>query len=198
MSQVASDEDEGIPVIDLSRAPGSRQNWGRRKQQVYTWALVELLLVRNPFQISSRIRVAALRAFGAEIGNHVIFRPSTRVKYPWKLHIGDRAWIGEGVWFHNQDDIYIGSDVAVSQETMLTTGSHAHRRDMALLTRPIRIDDGAWVTSRCLVLGGAHIGKSALVQPMSMVGNGMVPAGEIWGGNPAKFVGYRFGNDAER
>lgn len=158
-----------VPVIDLSKAPGERVAWGRPSWQVYVWAIAELLFVTNPWQISSRVRVAVLRAFGAEIGRGVVFRPRTRVKFPWKLHIGDRSWIGEGVWFHNQDHVYVGHDVAISQETILTTGSHALRRDMALITRPIYIDDGAWITTRCLVLGGAHVGRSAVIAPMTVV-----------------------------
>lgn len=158
-----------IPVIDLSKAPGERAAWGQPTWKVYLWAVCELLFVTNPWQISSGLRIRVLRAFGAEIGNGVIFRPRTRVKFPWKLHIGDRSWIGEGVWFHNQDHIYIGHDVVISQETMLTTGSHSVRKDMALVVRPIRIDSGAWVTSRCIILGGVHVGRSAVVGPLSVV-----------------------------
>ncbi|WP_234996434.1 acetyltransferase [Demequina sp. NBRC 110054] len=132
----------------------------------------------NALQVSSRLRVVVLRAFGAKIGDRVTFRPRTRVKFPWKLEIGDNCWIGEGVWIHNQDEVTIGHDVVISQETMITTGSHSYRRDMALVTKPIRIDEGAWVTSRCLVLGGAHIGRSALVTPMSVV-RGVLPANTI-------------------
>ena len=117
-------------VINLADAPGEKAAWDRPKAQVYLWAIVELLLVTNPWQISSSLRIRALRLFGAEIGAGVVFRPRTRVKFPWKLHIGDRSWIGEGVWFHNQDHVRIGSDVVVSQETFLTTGSHAHRREI--------------------------------------------------------------------
>jgi len=79
----------------------------------------------------------------------------------------------------------------ISQETFLTTGSHAHRRDMALVTRPIRIEAGVWVTSRCIVLGGAHIGRGALIRPLSVVDARAVPAAEVWGGNPMAFVGPR-------
>lgn len=168
------------PVIDLSRAPGERASWDRPSWVVYAWAVCELLLVTNPWQISSRLRVAVLRAFGARIGRGVVFRPRTRVRFPWKLRIGDRSWIGEGVWFHNQDTITVGADVVISQETMLTTGSHAVHRDMALITRPIRIDAGAWITTRCLVLGGAHVGASAVVRPYTVV-RGEVPASVIWG-----------------
>lgn len=168
-----------IPVIDLSQAPGEKTAWDQPKWKVYLWAVCELLLVTNAWQISSTLRVLVLRAFGAEIGHGVIFRPRTRVKFPWKLHIGNRSWIGEGVWFHNQDHIYVGDDVVISQETFLTTGSHAHRRDMALLTKPIRIDAGVWLTTRCIVLGGTHVGQSSVASPMSVV-KGTIPAGWIF------------------
>lgn len=181
-----------IPVIDLSRAPGERAAWGRPSWMVYLWAVCELVFVTNPWQISSSLRVRVLRAFGADIGRDVVFRPRTRVKFPWKLAIGDRAWIGEGVWMHNQDFLRIGHDAVLSQETFVTTGSHRHRRDMALVTRPVDIEPGAWITSRCVVLGGSRIGRSALVRPMTLIDGKTVGDGEVWGGNPGVKLGYRF------
>lgn len=181
-----------ISVIDLSQAPGERAAWDRPTWVVYLWAICELLFVTNPWQVSSALRVRVLRAFGADIGEGVIFRPRTRVKFPWKLRVGARSWIGEGVWFHNQDHIRVGSDVVISQETFLTTGSHAHRRDMALITRPIEIDAGAWITSRCVILGGSRVGRSALIRPLSLVDGTEIPAGEVWGGSPLRFMRQRF------
>ncbi|WP_120005407.1 acetyltransferase [Nesterenkonia muleiensis] len=181
-----------IPVIDLSKAPGERAAWDRPAWIVYLWGICELLLVTNPWQISSGLRVRALRVFGAEIGRGVVFRPRTRVKFPWKLHIGDRSWIGEGVWFHNQDHIRIANDVVISQETFLTSGSHAHRRDMALITRPINIEAGVWITSRCCVLGGTKVRRSALIRPFTVIDGREIPAGEIWGGNPIRYAADRF------
>lgn len=167
-----------IPVIDLSKAPGERAAWDRPAWVVYLWAVCELLFVTNPWQISSGLRVIVLRAFGAAIGQHVVFRPRTRVKFPWKLTIGDRSWVGEGVWFHNQDSVTVGHDVVISQETFITTGTHAVRTDMSLRTRPIRISDGVWVTSRCVILGGVSIGRSAVIGPLTLVDKD-VPANVI-------------------
>lgn len=182
-------DEPGFPVIDLSQAPGERQAWGRPAWVVYLWGVCELLFVTNPWQISSAIRVTVLRIFGADIADGVIFRPRTRVRFPWKLHVGARSWVGEGVWFHNQDHVYIGHDVVISQETMLTTGSHAHRKDMALIMRPIHVQDGAWVTSRCLVLGGVTVGRSALVKAMNRVSTD-VPPNAIW--DAGQVIGTRF------
>lgn len=158
--------------------------------------MAELLFVTNPWQISSGLRVRVLRMFGAEIGRDVIFRPRTRVKFPWKLHIDDRSWIGEGVWFHNQDHIYISNDVVISQETFLTTGSHSVRKDMALITRPIHIDAGSWVTTRCILLGGCRLGTSCVITPNTVVKSGQeIPPGVIYGQPDGVVIGERFRKD---
>lgn len=178
-------------MVALARAPGAHVAWDRPRSVVYAWAIIERLFVTNSWQISSGLRVAVLRLFGAEIGSGVIFRPRTRVMFPWKLHIGDDSWIGEGVWFHNQDHIYVGHDVVISQETFLTTGSHAHRRDMALTTRTINIEAGAWITSRCIVLGGTRVGRSALARPLTVL-SGDIPANAVVAGPDSAVVAIRF------
>lgn len=178
-----------MATIDLSKAPGERASWGRPVLVIYLWAAFELLFVTNAWQPSSRLRIAVLRLFGAHIGDGVVMRPRIRVRFPWNLTIGERSWIGEGVWIHNQDVVIIGDDVVLSQETFLTTGSHRHRTDMGLVTRPIHIESGAWVTSRCMVLGGRTVGRNALVTPMTLV-EGDVPPNTIWG--PAGAKGLRF------
>lgn len=185
-----------VPVIDLSKAPGEGEAWNRPKWMIYLWSATELVLVTNPWQISSGLRTKALRAFGAKIGDGVIIRPRTRIKFPWNLEIGDRSWIGEGVWIHNQDQVTIGHDAVVSQETFITTGSHAHRKDMGLITRPVTIDDGAWVTSRCVVTGGVTVGRSALVQPLTLV-NRDVEANAVIAPPSAEVKGQRFASQPE-
>ena len=192
MTQNTGADDVGaIPVIDLSRAPGRREAWAKPSWMVYLWALVEMAVVTNPLQPSSRLRRCALTLFGARVGNGAVLRPRLRVKFPWNLEVGDRCWIGEDVWIHNQDRVTIGSDAVLSQGSFVTTGSHSYRTDMGLVTQPVTIADGAWVTSRCIVLGGAQILRSALVLPGTVV-RGRVPAGSLYGGSPPHVVGERF------
>jgi putative colanic acid biosynthesis acetyltransferase WcaF len=178
-------------VIPLSEAPGEREAWNRSSSVMYLWAVAERLFVTNSWQPSSKLRNALLRLFGADIGEGVIFRPRTRVAFPWKLVIGANSWIGEGVWIHNQNHLTIGANAVISQDTFLTTGGHALRRDMALITSPIVIEDGVWVTSRCVVLGGTRIGTSAVIGPNSVV-KGEIPPNTIWSGNPLAEHGTRF------
>jgi putative colanic acid biosynthesis acetyltransferase WcaF len=168
-----------VKVIPLANAPGEKQAWGRPTFVIALWYLVEYFFVTNPLQVSSKLRIASLRLFGAKIGNGVIFRPRTRVKFPWNLTIGNDCWIGEGVWFHNQDQITIGSDVCISQETFLTTGSHRYKADMGLITKPIVIDDGVWVASRSVILGGSYLGKSCIVAATSVISGQVLEAETI-------------------
>jgi putative colanic acid biosynthesis acetyltransferase WcaF len=62
---------------------------------------------------------------------------------------------------------------------------------MGLVTRPVTINDGAWITSRCVVLGGTHVGRSALVRPLTVV-TGDVPANAVGSGPDCVIVGQRF------
>lgn len=189
-AEVAQD----VPVIDLASAPGERMAWSRPKSHIYLWAIAERLFVTNSWQISSRLRVAVLRKFGAKIGSNVTFRPRTRVSFPWNLDIGDNCWIGEGVWFHNQTQVSVGDNCVISQEAFITTGSHAVRTDMALMTSPVTIDSGAWVTSRCMVLGGTTLGASCVITPNTVVpAKTVVPPNAIFGNpNPAQVLDHRF------
>ena len=168
-------EESEIRVIPLKDAPGAREAWSRPAIVVALWVLVEYFFVTNALQPSSKLRAAALRAFGAKIGHGVILRPRLRVKFPWNLEIGNDSWIGEGVWIHNQDKVTIGHDVCISQETFITTGSHDFRKDMALITKPVWIEPGVWVCSRVIITMGAHIGKSALIPSGAKVSKGVPP-----------------------
>lgn len=179
-----------MEFIDLSQA--GYGNFRRTRPRWYEalWILVEFLAVTNPLQPSSRVRGAALRGFGARIGEGVILRPRLRVKFPWNLEIGHRCWIGEGVWIHNQGSVTIGHDSIVSQETLITTGSHDARSTMNLIVKPVEIGSGVWITSRCIVQQGVQIGDNAIVTPGSVV-HKSVPAGWVFGGNPARPIKER-------
>jgi putative colanic acid biosynthesis acetyltransferase WcaF len=116
------------------------------------------------------------------------------VKYPWRLEIGDSSWIGEDVWLHNQDYLHIGANAVISQGTFVTTGSHETQRTMDLITKPVTIEDGAWLTARCIVLAGSRVGRNVIVTPGSVVRACLEPD-TIYGGNPAELLGPRFRQD---
>jgi putative colanic acid biosynthesis acetyltransferase WcaF len=177
--------------IDLSAAgPGDFKRTRSRAVEAL-WMVVEFLLVTNPLQVSSTLRVWALRLFGARIGANIIMRPRVRVKFPWNLQIGHNCWIGEGVWIHNQGLVTIEDNTVVSQETFITTGSHDVQRSMDLIIKPVVLRRGAWLTTRCIVLQGVEVGQNTVVTPGSVV-RGTLPPNRVYGGNPAAFISERW------
>ena len=69
-----------------------------------------------------------LRAYGARIGKRVVVKPRVQIKYPWKLTIGDHAWIGEHAWIDNLDSVEIGANACISQGALILSGNHDYSK----------------------------------------------------------------------
>lgn len=178
-------------VIDLSLA--GKGNYSARRSALIelVWFVLEACVINNKLLPFSFVRVALLRLFGARIGSGCRFVHPLRVKAPWNLEVGDKCWFGVDVWIYNQAPIRIGSNVCISQGTFLTAGSHDMSTTMDLRVAPIVIEDGVWITSKCVVQMGVTIGRSAVVTPMSVVHRSL-EAGGVYGGNPCRFLRKRF------
>lgn len=123
-------------------------------------------------------RASILRAFGAKIGDGAVVRHRVRIHWPWKLSVGAGSWIGEGAWLLNLESITIGSDVCISQDVLLCTGSHDRESPtFEYDNAPIVVEDGAWIAARATVLRGSHIGHDSVVGATSLV-SGSVPPHE--------------------
>lgn len=178
-------------VIDLSLAGKGNYRAQRSALIELVWFVVEGCVINNKLLPFSFVRVALLRLFGARIGSGCRFVHPLRVKAPWNLEVGDKCWFGVDVWIYNQAPIRIGSNVCISQGTFLTAGSHDMSTTMDLRVAPIVIEDGVWITSRCVVQMGVTIGRSAVVTPLSVVHRSL-EAGGVYGGNPCRFLRKRF------
>ncbi|NRO95830.1 putative colanic acid biosynthesis acetyltransferase [Paraburkholderia sp. NMBU_R16] len=178
-------------VIDLSRA-GKGNYVARRSRLIEAiWFLIEACVINNKLLPISAVRVALLRLFGAKIGTGCRFVHPLRVKAPWNLEVGDHCWFGVDVWIYNQAPIRIGSHVCISQGTFLSAGSHDMSTTMDLHVAPIVIEDGVWITSKCVVQMGVTIGRSAVVTPLSVVHRSLDAEG-VFGGNPCRLLRKRF------
>lgn len=154
------------------------------------WVLVQAALVRS-FIPGSAHRRFLLRLFGARVGRGVVVKPGVRVKFPWKLEVGDHSWIGEGVWIDNLAPVRIGANCCISQEAYLCTGSHDWSKpSFDLIVRPIELADGAWVAARALVGPGVTVGEGAVLLLGSVARKSLEPW-TIYSGNPAQPVRKR-------
>jgi putative colanic acid biosynthesis acetyltransferase WcaF len=136
---------------------------GRSALSEAAWMLVQVLLVASPLP-GSRFRVWLLRLFGAGIGQHVTIKPGVRVKFPWRLQIGDHAWIGEDAWIDNLAEVTIGDHCCLSQGVYLCTGNHDWSRPtFDLVVRPIRVEPQAWLAARSVVGPGVTVREGAVL-----------------------------------
>ena len=164
---------------------------GAGKGKQLAWYLVNVLFLQNPFNIFSSLKVFLLRSFGARVGTGVVIKPSVNIKYPWKLVIGDHAWIGEEAWIDNLSEVRIGAHVTISQGALLLTGSHDHSRTtFDFMSEPIVLEDGCWIGARATVLGGVRCGTHAILGVSAVASQDLKPY-VIYQGNPASPVMVR-------
>ena len=137
------------------------------------------------------LKRSLLRLFGARIGRSVVVKPKVNIKYPWKLGIGNYSWIGEKVWIDNLDLVDIGANVCVSQGALILSGNHNFKKkSFDLLTKPIIIEEGAWIGAKSVVTQGIVIPKNSVLTVASVASNNMEEAA-IYRGNPAVKVSKR-------
>jgi putative colanic acid biosynthesis acetyltransferase WcaF len=161
------------------------------------WMLVQAILISCWLPGSAHRRVL-LVAFGARIGKGVVIKPGVKIKFPWRLEIGDNSWIGEGTWIDNLALVKIGSDVCISQGAYLCTGSHNWSYPtFDLIVKPIAIRDGAWIAAKSIVGPGVTVGDGAVLGLGSTASKNLEPWA-IYFGTPANIIGKRIMKPASR
>lgn len=161
---------------------------GRPGWYVQIWMIVQSVLFGCSPQFMYGWRRWLLRCFGAKVGKGVLIRPTARVTYPWKVEIGDNAWIGDHAVVYSLGPISIGPDVVVSQRSYLCAGTHDYTAStFDMRVQPIRIESEAWVASDVFVAPGVTIGRGAVIGARSSVFKDM-PQEMICVGNPCRPV----------
>lgn len=152
-----------MDCVNLAKFDNLWFDRGRGRAVEALWIIVSNLFVSSWIPGTAH-RKWLLRQFGARIGEEVRIKPRVRVKFPWRLSIGHRSWIGEDVWIDNLAAVEIGADCCISQGAYLCTGSHDWTKTSFDLTvKPIRIEDGAWIAARAIVAPGVCVGKGAVL-----------------------------------
>ena len=165
--------------------PGFR---GRSRFQVQLWWLVQGLFFHPSPQVWYGFRRGLLRLFGARVGKHVLVRPTAWITYPWKVSLGDYAWIGDEVVLYSLGKIEIGAHTVISQRSYLCAGTHDYTRpSFDISAPPIHIGEQVWLAADVFVGPGVSIGDGAVVGARSSVFHDL-PAGMVCLGSPAQPV----------
>jgi len=172
-------------VVNLTEYKKGNYRIGRNYIVIFLWFIFSAFFFQNPLFPCSRIKVFFLRLFGAKIGKNVNIKPSARIKYPWKLSVGDNSWIGEDVWIDNLAQVNIGSNVCISQGALLLCGNHNYSREsFDLMVKEIRIEDGAWVCAKSIVCPGVTM-KTHSVLCVGSIAKKDLESYSIYSGNPS-------------
>lgn len=176
--------------IDLSRY----HNALSRKNQVVRmlWTVVWGVFARPlPRSVGSGWKRFLLRLFGARIDATAIVYSSAKVYYPANLTMGAYACLASDVDCYNVAPVTIGDNSTVSQGAYLCTASHDITNPLnPLVTKPIVIEDQAWVAAGAFVGMGVTVGQGAVVGARAAVFKDVEPW-TVVGGNPAKFIKRR-------
>jgi len=172
-------------MIDLSRFSNAGFPRGASAGKELLWWLVRSLLFMPAFPVPSALKAAALRCFGAKVGRGVVIRSRVNITFPWRLEIGDHAWIGDEVLILSLDRVVIGANTCVSQRAFLCTGSHDFSKEaFDLVTAPIRIGESCWIGAQCFVGPGVEFGPGSRCLAGAVVVKN-VPAQTTVKGTPA-------------
>ena len=148
-----------------------------------------------PPYTGNRLRVRILRAAGFHIGHGtVILGPVrfTAARNPAShVTFGKNDVVNFGCLFEAAAEITIGDDVGIGQEVMVLTNRHKMgnpgRRLGPLEALPVRVEDGAWLSTRAVVVPGVTIGEGAVVAAGAVVTRSVAPH-TVVGGVPAQRI----------
>ena len=101
------------------------------------------------------------------------------------VRIGDRVTVKSGVQLWDgvriEDDVFIGPNVTFTNDRYPRSKQYPERFEQTVIHR------GASIGAGSVILCGIEIGEGAMVGAGSVVTKN-VPSGELWVGNPARFV----------
>ena len=136
-------------------------------------------------------RTFLLRCFGAKVGFGAHVYPAVKIWAPWNLEIGEETGIANGVTLYSQGKIRIGKRAVISQGSHLCAGTHDFEQPgFPLVTKPITIEDHAWLAAEVFVHPGVTIGEGCVVGARSVVTKDL-PDWMVCSGFPAKALRVR-------
>ncbi len=120
---------------------------------------------------------------GAEIGDNCNICSHTFIEN--NVVIGNNVTVKSGVYLWDgltiEDNVFIGPNVT------FTNDKYPRSKQYPEKFQTIILKDGASIGANATILGGINIGYNAMIGAGSVVTKN-VPNGELWVGNPAKFV----------
>lgn len=126
--------------------------------------------------------------------------PSTMINPPFRCDIGFNVDLGKHVLINSNcmlldsNRITMGDHVMIGPNVTIITPDHSRdpvrRRVVGTVSKPVVIEDDAWIGAGSIILPGVTVGEGSIVGAGSVVTRD-VPAGTTVAGNPARSIGVR-------
>ncbi len=177
--------------VNLSNYSSKEYNPGANIAVRIVWYIINIIVFKSYFFPFNSFKAIILKLFGSKIGKNITIKPNINIKYPWFLEVGNSVWLGEGVWIDNLDKVTIGSNVCISQNAYLLTGSHNYNDPkFKLITKQIIIKDGCWVCAGAIICPGVEMKKNSIALTGAVIFKS-TDENCIYQGNPAELVRSR-------
>ena len=124
-----------------------------------------------------------------KMGKNASILRNVELVHPKNISIGDNSVINSKVLLDGRGGkLKIGNNVDIAREVNIWTLEHdVDDPEHSTKGADVIINDYVWISSRATILPGVTIGRGAVIASGAVVTKD-VPAGELWMGNPAKFV----------
>ena len=175
--------------------------------QIYNTLIMKYRHVKHGknLKINGRIHCVSNTNDGIIIGNNVSINSCMKsnpiggdtktilfAKGKGKIRIGDGCGISNATLFACDsitlgDNILVGGGVRIYDTDFHWLDFEKRVNEAGGAVNPVVIKNGAFIGANSIILKGVTIGEKAIVGAGSVVTRS-IPDGEIWAGNPAKFI----------
>jgi acetyltransferase-like isoleucine patch superfamily enzyme len=145
---------------------------------------------RNEFRLTDNYKI--------EVGDNCIFKEGSYfllTKPNPYLKIGNNVGIGRNCYLAIKSKLTIGDNTRFGHNITILDNEHKFNKNDLISNQEARIEEitigeDCWIGSNTTILRGVEICNNSVVGANSLV-NKSIPANQIWGGNPARFLKKR-------
>lgn len=122
--------------------------------------------------------------------------------YPYRISIGNDVTLNEWVYLSGFGGLRIGDHVRIGHRVSIITSDHCHDDinipicQQGLISAAVVIEDNVWIGCNVTILKGVRVCEGSIIAAGAVVTSD-VPANAIFGGVPAKLIGFRLGAEIE-